>query len=100
MTMETDRELVEMAAKVSGREGEQVDKDIKVETTPRVIGRSHDQRTQRWFVTCPKCGKGFEPITTRLSTQTFDCPKARCGASLFADYNADPPVVRLMPSNA
>jgi hypothetical protein len=70
-----------------------------VETTPKIIGVSRDLRTNRWRVTCPKCEKAFEPVTTMLSTQTFHCENARCRASLFADYNAAPPVVRLILAN-
>ena len=68
-------------------------------THPVVIGLSRDQRTQRWRVVCPKCGHLFEPRTTMLSWQDISCPKPGCEARLMADYNAEPPTVRLM-SNA
>ena len=67
-----------------------------MKTIPRVLGLSRDGRTQRWSVTCPKCGHVFEPLTTRLSTQGFECPKAKCSAPLFVDYNAEPPFVKVM----
>lgn len=64
-------------------------------TTPRVRGFSSDNRTQRWDVVCPACGKAFTPVTTMLSTQTFECPARRCGVSLLARYNDEPPTVSL-----
>ena len=81
---------------------EESEKQVRVErvplndglaTTPRVLGHSRDGRTQRWMVTCPKCDKQFEPQTTRLSRQSMECPK--CGIPLSADYNAEPPAVRV-----
>jgi phage terminase large subunit GpA-like protein len=71
-----------------------------METTPRVIGLSRDNRTQRWLVTCPRCGHVFEPQTTRLSWQDMDCPKTKCGARMMADYNAEPPTVKLVRKEA
>jgi phage terminase large subunit GpA-like protein len=62
-------------------------------THPTVLGLSSDYRTQRWRVVCPKCGHTFSPRTTMLSTQLIDCPKAKCGTVLFANYNAEPPTV-------
>lgn len=67
-----------------------------MKTIPRVIGLSSDNRTQRWLITCPKCGNEFTPQTTLLAQQEMDCSKAKCGARLFADYNAEPPVVSLI----
>lgn len=49
------------------------------------IGHSTDQRTGRWRVTPPCCGKPFEPPTTLWGVQRTGCP--RCGAALFIDYN-------------
>lgn len=62
-------------------------------TTPRVLGLSRDQRTQRWQVQCPACGNVFVPETTMCSTQSMTCTKAKCGVELHANYNAEPPVV-------
>lgn len=64
-------------------------------TTPRVLGFSSDNRTQKWRVVCPACGHEFTPPTTMLSTQTFDCARKRCGARLLARYNDEPPTVSL-----
>jgi len=53
----------------------------------RISGRSGDDRTNRWAVVCGACGREFNPRTTRLSRQEFDCPK--CGALHRADWNND-----------
>lgn len=63
-----------------------------MQTTPRVLGWSRDQRTQRWMITCPGCQKEFEPITTRLAHQMVDCPK--CGVEIGVDYNSEPPTAK------
>lgn len=47
-------------------------------TEPHFIGMSHDQRTNRWRVSCPACGGRFEPQTTMRSTQFLICPAAKC----------------------
>lgn len=64
-------------------------------TIPEIIGLSRDYRTQRWRVTCPKCGEQFEPQTTMQSMQSIDCPKAKCHSVMIANYNAEPPTVTL-----
>jgi peptide subunit release factor 1 (eRF1) len=64
----------------------------------RLLGLSSDHRTNRWEITCPKCGNAFSPQTTRLSTQWMECPKRKCGAEMEADYNAEPPKVHLLPN--
>lgn len=58
-------------------------------TIPRLLGRSHDWRTNRWSVKCPKCGHEFEPMTTLFATQRLSCPKPKCGAEMVAHYNED-----------
>jgi hypothetical protein len=70
-------------------------KTLRNETnaTIRCIGPSHDFRTNRWRVNC-ECGNTFDPCTTMLSTQTFECPKCRRG--YIADYNAIPPSIKLL----
>lgn len=67
----------------------------KVRDVPlvRFLGASSDFRTNRWSVSCI-CGKQFEPSTTRLSTQTINCP--RCGVEMFANYNAEPAEIKLV----
>lgn len=73
-----------------------VDSQKKTETTPRYLGPSRDQRTNRWMVTCPVCGFSHEPNTTMCRVQDLVCPKSSCKASLIANYNAEPPYVRLV----
>lgn len=51
----------------------------------RLLGSSHDGRTNRWELTCG-CGKQWEPTTTMLARRDEQCP--RCGASQIVDYNA------------
>ena len=51
------------------------------------IGPSSDRRTTRWRITCPACGKRFEPRTTLMRFQDMGCPK--CDATLIADYNSE-----------
>lgn len=50
------------------------------------IGESTDRRTNKWVLTCGKCGKSFEPRTTMHAKQNVTCPK--CGAEETVDYNA------------
>lgn len=61
-------------------------------TKPKYLGDSRDGRTNRWRVTCPTCRHEFEPLTTRLATQSLICEK--CEALLQANYNIG--IVRLM----
>jgi len=56
-------------------------------TKPHYICASRDGRTNRWRITCPKCGEQFEPLTTRFSTQGLDCPAKKCHAHMLVDYN-------------
>lgn len=53
----------------------------------RWAGHSRDHRTNLWSVECGKCGKSFNPPTTMVTWQSFDCPK--CGARHTADWNAE-----------
>lgn len=54
----------------------------------RYIGPSSDRRTNRWSITCPRCGHVFEPRTTMFAKVTLACEARKCGAELFVDYNA------------
>lgn len=65
-------------------------------TIARYIGTSRDQRTNRWSITCPSCGKVFEPETTMRSTQHLQCPAIKCRANMVAQYNDEQPTVKLM----
>lgn len=56
-------------------------------TAPIYLGHSSDLRTNRWRITCPACGKTFEPQTTMFAQQSLQCPAARCGKHMRADYN-------------
>lgn len=51
------------------------------------LGLSRDLRTNRWGVTCIKCGKQFSPETTMLSTQLITCPNLKCKEQEFVNYN-------------
>jgi phage terminase large subunit GpA-like protein len=73
---------------------------MSASTVAKCIGSSHDGRTNRWRVTCPACGHAFEPLTTRLATQHLQCPKPKCNAGMFADYNAEPATVTLIETAA
>jgi peptide subunit release factor 1 (eRF1) len=64
----------------------------------RLLGLSNDHRANRWEITCPKCGNTFSPQTTRLATQWMECPKRKCAAEMEANYNAEPPTVRILPN--
>lgn len=65
------------------------------------IGASSDGRTNRWRLTCPRCGGQFEPPTTMFNRQGLDCPRRLCGAALLADYEAETVrVVRSGETNA
>lgn len=57
-------------------------------TIPRWLGFSNDGRTNRWSVTCPKCGNSFEPRTTMFRKIELDCQKPKCRAELIADFGA------------
>jgi DNA-directed RNA polymerase subunit RPC12/RpoP len=61
----------------------------------RIIGPSSDRRTNRWEITCLKCGKPFVPATTMFSKDLVECPRQSCGAQMLADYNAEPPTLKL-----
>lgn len=74
--------------------------DTHQPTPPRCLGLSRDGRTNRWEITCPKCGKVFEPRTTMLATQSMECPKRSCGAEMVANYNSEPPTVWLVATEA
>jgi transcription elongation factor Elf1 len=50
------------------------------------LGESRDMRINRWRITCD-FGKGFEPLTTMVSTQVVVCPK--CGKEELVNYNLD-----------
>lgn len=52
-----------------------------------LVGLSHDQRTNRWSVTCRHCGATHTPPTTMLAWQTLECPKRRCEATEVVNYN-------------
>lgn len=58
-------------------------------TKPFLLGRSSDGRTNRWRVTCPRCGKSFEPTTTMFKSQSLVCPNGRCNALMIAHYDDD-----------
>ena len=66
-----------------------------VTTTPKAIALSSDGRTNRWRIVCPACSHVFEPITTMGRYQGLNCPKQACNAGMVADYNAQPPIVKL-----
>jgi hypothetical protein len=52
-----------------------------------LTGLSRDGRTNRWYVTCKKCGKQFEPPTTMLATQLIVCPNSKCKEEEVINYN-------------
>jgi hypothetical protein len=52
-----------------------------------LTGLSTDGRTNRWYVTCKKCGKQFEPPTTMLATQLIVCPNSKCKEEEVINYN-------------
>lgn len=58
-------------------------------TVPIYLGLSSDYRTNRWSITCPACKKPFEPATTMFFQQSLQCPAARCGKFMRADYHAE-----------
>ena len=49
------------------------------------IGRSRDNRTNKWSAKCKKCGKWHEPPTTMLASQRITCPK--CNEEEVINYN-------------
>lgn len=51
----------------------------------RVIGVSQDNRTNKWWLICPRCGDGFEPPTTMFARVGYVCQK--CGKPMSVDYN-------------
>ena len=53
----------------------------------KCVGSSYDKRTNAWRITCPKCGKDFNPPTTMLNFQQVECPKSKCKAMFTIDYN-------------
>ncbi len=53
----------------------------------RLAGLSRDLRTNRWDVTCIKCGKQFSPETTMLATQLIMCPNPKCKEEELVNYN-------------
>lgn len=57
----------------------------------RAIGLSSDRRTNKWEVVC-LCGQRFQPHTTLLARQSFNCPK--CDRLYVANWNK--PEVRSM----
>jgi DNA-directed RNA polymerase subunit RPC12/RpoP len=62
---------------------------VTAQTTPKYLGLSSDLRTNRWCIACPACGKTFEPQTTMFRQQGLQCPHARCGKQMIADYEND-----------
>jgi rRNA maturation endonuclease Nob1 len=58
-------------------------------TKPQILGLSSDLRTNRWRITCPACGKTFEPQTTMFNQQSLQCPSGRCGKQMVADYGRE-----------
>ncbi len=69
-------------------------------TEAKVLGLSADGRTQRWRVVCPQCGTAFEPGTTLRAHQHLTCPQNKCDAEMIAHYNDEPPMVRLVTTEA
>jgi len=63
-------------------------------TKIRFLGLSRDERTNRWKVPCPKCGKEFIPPTTMLNFDDQECPWARCAARIHIDYTAETATLR------
>lgn len=53
----------------------------------RWIGHSSDYRTNRWQLTCPRCGHSFSPATTMFARQILHCERAKCNAEIYVDYN-------------
>lgn len=53
------------------------------------LGLSSDHRTGRWRITCPECGKQFEPVTTMRNYQVVSCPIPKCSAELYIDYGRE-----------
>ena len=51
------------------------------------LGLSRDRRTNRWRLTCSKCGKKWRPLTTMFAVKVETCPK--CEHEEVVDYNAD-----------
>ena len=58
------------------------------------IGPSSDHRTNRWRITCPRCGHAFEPRTTMFASASLACEGRKCGAELLVDYNAGTVVLK------
>lgn len=65
----------------------------KLPISIRYVGHSHNWHTNVWNVQC-ECGKCFQPPTTMLSKHHFSCP--RCGTEYYADYNAEPVVIKIV----
>lgn len=60
------------------------------------IGLSSDGRTNRWRITCPKCGKDTIPPTTMLPDQQFRCERGKkCNANIYVNYNDE--IIRIQP---
>lgn len=50
-----------------------------------LVGLSRDLATNRWSVTCKKCGGNCSPKTTMYRWQTVEC--TTCGHEECLDYN-------------
>lgn len=53
----------------------------------RLLGLSHDDRTNKWEATCRHCGKSYIPLTTMLAWQTLECPGRKCDTAETVNYN-------------
>ncbi len=53
----------------------------------RALGKSYDNRTNKWEFTCKICGKVFNPPTTIMAVQTISCPASKCNNYEIINYN-------------